>query len=333
MSQMSDSTNQFPPIMEAGVKSPLISICIPAYKRVDFLKRLLDSIAIQHFKDFEVVISDDSPATEVAEMLQDYAKSIPNLIYHRNEQALGTPANWNKAIEMAKGQWIKIMHDDDWFTSPDGIQKFATAVSKGSPALVFCSYKDVFLETGKEKKVRPPAYRFRQMVKEPATLLSRNIIGPPSVTMHRKDGKHTYDTKLKWLVDIDMYIRRMKDEPVSFLPDFLVNVGVGKDQVTASVHGAGEVEIPEHFHFLSKSGIGKLKHILVYDYWWRLFRNFNIHSEADIRGFGYAGPIHAVFISMISWQNRILDRILRIGVFSKIFMFVHFILHRRKLIE
>ena len=37
----------------------LISICIPAYKHPDFLKRLLDSISIQSFKNFEVIISDD----------------------------------------------------------------------------------------------------------------------------------------------------------------------------------------------------------------------------------------------------------------------------------
>ena len=38
-----------------------ISICIPAYKRSDFVKRLLNSIAIQTFKNFEVIVSDDTP--------------------------------------------------------------------------------------------------------------------------------------------------------------------------------------------------------------------------------------------------------------------------------
>lgn len=39
---------------------PLLSICIPAYERPALLKRLLDSIAKQVFKDFEVIITDDS---------------------------------------------------------------------------------------------------------------------------------------------------------------------------------------------------------------------------------------------------------------------------------
>ncbi|MGZ5190970.1 MAG: glycosyltransferase family 2 protein, partial [Flavisolibacter sp.] len=36
---------------------PFVSICIPAYKRPDFLIRLLDSIRVQTFKDFEVIVT------------------------------------------------------------------------------------------------------------------------------------------------------------------------------------------------------------------------------------------------------------------------------------
>jgi glycosyltransferase involved in cell wall biosynthesis len=45
--------------------NPLISICIPAYKRTEFLQRLLDSIDIQTFKNFEVIVTDDSPGNDV----------------------------------------------------------------------------------------------------------------------------------------------------------------------------------------------------------------------------------------------------------------------------
>ena len=46
-------------------ESPLISICIPAYKRIDYLQKLLDSISIQTFKDYEVIVTDDSPDESV----------------------------------------------------------------------------------------------------------------------------------------------------------------------------------------------------------------------------------------------------------------------------
>lgn len=94
--------------------APLISICVPAYKNVVYLERLLGSIQSQTFHDFEVVITDDSPDNAVSELIDRYKAMLP-IRYFRNDVALGSPANWNAAIGHAKGQWIKIMHDDDWF--------------------------------------------------------------------------------------------------------------------------------------------------------------------------------------------------------------------------
>ena len=69
-----------------------ISICIPAYKRIDYLKRLLCSIEIQKFKDYEVIISDDSNDDSVAALLKNFNGRF-EIKYFKNEKALGTPAN------------------------------------------------------------------------------------------------------------------------------------------------------------------------------------------------------------------------------------------------
>ncbi len=309
---------------------PTISICIPAYKRTDFLKRLLDSIAIQNYSSFEVLVTDDSPGTEVEDLCKLYNSKF-SLQYFRNTTQLGTPENWNEAIRKAKGEWIKLMHDDDWFSRPDALGKFASVAEQDNSAMIFSSYYDVFLSSGKEKKVIPDGIRFRQLKKESATLLSRNIIGPPSVVIHRNDGKHLYDPKLKWLVDVDMYIRRLQNNKIIYLPEALIKVGVGDEQVTASVHGAAEVEIPEHFYFLEKTGIQRLRHMLVYDYWWRFIRNFSIMDESMLKKFGYQGNLHPVLKSMMNWQKRIPHFLLKSGFASKPIMFLHFLLHRHKL--
>jgi glycosyltransferase involved in cell wall biosynthesis len=312
---------------------PHISICIPAYKRTEFLKRLLDSITIQKFRDFEVIISDDSPANEVENMANDFRARLPALIYHRNPIPLGTPENWNEAIRQARGKWIKIMHDDDWFNGVDSLANFAEASREGGEKFIFSSYFDVYLSGNKSKRIIPPAFRFRMLKKEPAILVSKNIIGPPSVIMCRNDGNHQYDARLKWLVDIDMYIRRLQQDKIVYLPEPLINVGIGADQVTSSVHGVPEVEVPEHFYFLEKHGIKTLKNILVYDAWWRFIRNFKLLSPTVIENYGYKSPIHPVISSMISWQKKISTVLLRNGVFSKSFMFLHFITHKNRIRE
>src|SRR5436853_6661036 len=94
---------------------PLISICIPAFKRTDFLKKLLASIRMQDFLDFEVIVTDDSPGKDVEDLCSAYS-DVP-IAYYKNLQRLGTPENWNEAIRKANGKWIKLMHDDDWFSN------------------------------------------------------------------------------------------------------------------------------------------------------------------------------------------------------------------------
>jgi len=108
-------------------ETPLISICIPAFQRVNYLRRLLDSIEIQSFRNFETVISDDSPGAEVQELIRSHPLN-PKIRYIKNKETLGSPENWNEGIRHAKAGWIKIMHDDDWFSGPGSLQTFADAI-------------------------------------------------------------------------------------------------------------------------------------------------------------------------------------------------------------
>lgn len=259
---------------------PLISICIPAYKRVEFLKRLLDSIAIQQFRDFEVVISDDSPANEVKELIALYS-TLP-IIYKKNPIALGTPANWNHAIRSASGKWIKLMHDDDWFCSPESLKEFAKAATETETSLIFSAYSNYYFNNGKVEPVFLKAAALRRINRDPVSLISGNVVGPPSVVLHKNDGFAFYDEQLKWLVDIDFYCSRTQREKFRFINKVLVNVGIGEEQVTQSCFRIPDVELPEHFILLQKTGTSHLKSIRIYDAWWRLFRNLGVYTREQL---------------------------------------------------
>src|SRR5205814_5816340 len=105
------------------MNKPVIYICIPAYKRVRYLKRLLESIVIQTYRDFEVIITDDSDDDSVGKLVEEYTLKLP-VVYHKNQKPFGTPANWNFAISKANGKWIKLMHDDDWFANEKALDIF-----------------------------------------------------------------------------------------------------------------------------------------------------------------------------------------------------------------
>lgn len=91
-----------------------VSICVPAYKNPVGVERLLESVKVQSFTDYEVVVTDDSQDGSVEEVVR--RAEVPGMVYVRNAVRKGATGNWNEAVRHASGEYIKIMHHDDWFT-------------------------------------------------------------------------------------------------------------------------------------------------------------------------------------------------------------------------
>jgi glycosyltransferase involved in cell wall biosynthesis len=305
-----------------------ISICIPAYKRIDYLKRLLCSIEIQKFKDYEVIISDDSNDHSVEELLKNFNGRF-EIKYFKNEKALGTPANWNHAISKATGEWIKLMHDDDWFDNEHSLEKFALARNNNNK-FIFSAYTNkTELTNNIEKKFFNENLK-TIILKNPLRLLAKNSIGPPSVTLFHNSIKDKYDEGLKWRVDIEYYIRNIsKGIEFTYINELLINVGVSESQVTNYCLNVPSVEIPEMYILLSKYGTSPLKNIMVYDAYWRILRNTHIHSKSKLESFGQT-DWPAVILSMVELQTKFNQSTLRNGVISKTLMSISYIYNQLK---
>ena len=309
---------------------PSISICIPAYSRTFYLQRLLNSASFQTFKDFEVIVTDDSPGTEVEELCKQYENNF-RLFYKKNTPALSTPANWNEAIKHANGEWIKLMHDDDWFANEHSLELFAKEMAQNKK-FIFSAYYNVFENNSStQQKLFPKQWRQR-IIKNPVTLLSANVIGPPSVTLIHRSITDQYDTSMKWRVDIDFYIRLLKSQQsFIYINTPLINVGISDSQVTNSCINQPEVELPEGLLLLIKYGVEPLKNILVYDAWWRIIRNVGVRSLNGLERYTAYQEWPAVIIQMVNHQSKILPSVLKIGVFSKLFMFLSYLANQRYL--
>lgn len=308
--------------------NPFISICIPAFKRTDFLIRLLDSIADQSFKDFEVIVTDDSPDNSV-QLICDLYRQKFELQYHKNEKALGTPANWNSAISKAKGEWIKLMHDDDWFSTPCALQRFADC-SNSQSLFIFSAYTNHFEENSKPQQVYLSNYWQKGVSRNPWLLFSQNVIGPPSVILVHKSIKEAYDIHLKWRVDIEYYIRVLGNHKLYYISDTLINVGIHEHQVTQYTFRQPEVELPEGLYLLNKYGTSVLKHILVYDAWWRLMRNLSIRNEQQLNEFTTESWPN-VIKELIKHLSMIPEFLLKNRFVSKVAMGISFLKNYRNI--
>jgi hypothetical protein len=126
------------------------------------------------------------------------------------------------------------MHDDDWFANENCLELFAKATAENNK-FIFSAYHNVFENSGStEQKLFPSHWRPR-IIKNPVALLNTNVIGPPSVTLIHRSITEQYDTNMKWRVDIDFYIRLLKNEKTfSYINTPLINVGISDSQVTNS---------------------------------------------------------------------------------------------------
>lgn len=296
-----------------------ISICIPAYKNTNYLERLLNSISIQTYKDFEVVITDDSPDDGVEKLLENFGAI--NIGYYKNRIALGTPENWNEAIRKAKGNWIKIMHDDDWFAHENSLQIFyeATLANPGC-SFFFSAYKNVGENSGNVKSVYVSAVGRFLLSSDPLNLFRQQYIGNPSCTLIKRDLNVWYDNNFKWVVDFEYYIRCLKKTGNYFyINKVLISVGINDKQVTNYTFRKPEVEIPENHLMIRNLGFSILRNIFVYDYYWRLYRNLKIRSASDIKKY-FGEPLHPLLKQMIQFQKKFPVTVLEIGIVSKIMM-------------
>ncbi|MEZ5017645.1 MAG: glycosyltransferase family 2 protein [Flavipsychrobacter sp.] len=299
-----------------------VSICIPAYKRVDFLKRLLESILEQTYKNHEVVITDDSDDDSVEKLLVNYQDKL-NIIYHKNNPALGTPRNWMAAFSYATGDWIKLIHDDDWFANPDALSRYVAAITPDC-RYIFSGYNAYYENDNRYVDKTVAKAKFDHISKKPFRLLSGNIIGPPSVLMFHKSIKDYYEPELKWLVDIEYYISVLLKEKAIYINEPLINMSYNDSQVTNNCYNNPEIEIPEILFILKKYEHFNTKDIIVYDALWRSVRNNNIRSIEQMKHYSQAYPIPDFLRNIVTFQQNIPSYLLKIGLFSKIFMTISY---------
>lgn len=303
------------------MNKPFISICIPTYKRADLLKKLLESIRTQTSTDFEILINDNSPDDTLKNLAATYSDLLP-IAYQKNEPPISATENCNKVIARANADWIKIMHDDDWFESNDALQQFADAAKQSGKDFIFCASNQVYLETG---KIEPEFFtdeRQQMLDNSFYSLIYLNVIGHPSVVMYKKDSSLLYDPQFNWVLDIDFYLRYLNAHGgYHYIPQTLVNIGKGSTQESYKYYKNIKVEIPEYFTLLTKYESNLLlKNEYVFHLVWNMLKRFKIKSVADVSKTGYTGRLPEKIEEIINYQKNMPAIILKQPRWSKVFM-------------
>lgn len=213
------------------MKIPKVSICIPAYNNADEVSRLLESIEQQTWKDVEIIITDDSTNHEIAALAAE--REAERLRYFHNEKPLGHIFNWNRALELAKGEYIKIMFSDDWFSERDSLEKMVRLLDENpEAALAFCGTREVS-EQKQWTRAADPDY-VERLRADWRYLFMGNQIGAPSATLYRACGVF-FDERSNWASDMFLYFEILKRNPVFVCtPEPLISIGIHEEQYTGT---------------------------------------------------------------------------------------------------
>lgn len=97
-------------------EAPFVSVLIPTFRRLDLLKEAIKSALGQEgYSNFEVVVSDNDPSEESAREVGGLVASFADtrLRYCQSTVNLGMTGNWNRCLELARGEILTFLHDDD----------------------------------------------------------------------------------------------------------------------------------------------------------------------------------------------------------------------------
>lgn len=104
-------------ILRMGMMNLKVSVIIPTYKRSEFLTRAIDSILHQSYKNIEIIIVDDNdPSSDFRRNTENRIKDYideKKVIYHKNEVNIGGALARNVGINIASGDYITFLDDDD----------------------------------------------------------------------------------------------------------------------------------------------------------------------------------------------------------------------------
>ncbi len=138
---------------------PSFTVLITTYNRLEFLERAIDS-ALAQTLPCQVVVVDDCSTDGTESYMQQRVKALSQkvnsrLVYHRNSTNQGHAQSVNIGVEIAQGDWIKFLDDDDYLAE-NCLEVIAQAIAE-CPYAVICSVQaaQVDFDGNEQRRTQP----------------------------------------------------------------------------------------------------------------------------------------------------------------------------------
>ena len=200
----------------------MFTIIIPTHQRPMLLRRTLQSLIDQTYKDFQVIVVDDSaayipPFGEMAALAGRYTYIIRSGVN-------GPAESRNMGLDLARTPYVIFLDDDDTF-APSHLQSLAEQIGAGTPELLFCNFSVV----NEDRTQNPPTHLSGGTLDiSPLTADSVYVINriPNSCLVYRRDvvAQVRYPTDMIIYEDWDFLLACLKGRQLRHVPVSGVNI-------------------------------------------------------------------------------------------------------------
>jgi glycosyltransferase involved in cell wall biosynthesis len=140
--------------------NPRVSVCLCTYNGAKVVDRAVRSVLNQSYDDFELLVVDDASTDATVDVVRTYAD--PRIRIIRNTQTLGNARNRSRAVQLASGQLIKFLDQDDWL-APECLQRHTSLFAR-RPDLGFTfSRRALHLEDPSQSEARIWSERYGEL--------------------------------------------------------------------------------------------------------------------------------------------------------------------------
>lgn len=222
-----------------AVEIPLISICIPSYNGSATIIDTINSVLTQSLTDFEIIVNDDCSSDDTIELVK--ALNDDRIHIYKNDKNLGAVNNCNKALEYAKGKYLKILMQDD-ILEKEHLEKSIEIMEKDSSIMMTTCQSHIINEQNKvissrKRYKRDTIFDGAQYSKK--SLRGRNIFGEPSLICFRRevyDKGLRFDSSFKFNFDWDFAIGVVEYGKIAYIATPLASFRISTTSISGNYY-------------------------------------------------------------------------------------------------